>query len=157
MDGFQSAATALIRECFEGKPDSATYTWFVEGKEAILPTLDSIDAPTASLKSNESTSSLAGHASHILFALRGANAQRGGAQPEGTWEDSWAQQSVTEDQWNEVRENIRTEYLSLIKWFEENQDWSAERIHIGALSMLPHMAYHLGAMLQIVRIANRVS
>lgn len=157
MSDFQSAAAYLLRECFEGRPDGQTYTWFVEGREAILPTLDALGAEEASIKPNEWTSSIAGHAFHILYALRGANAQRGGEEPEGTWEDSWKKQTASEAEWAEVRARIREEYSSLIKWFEENQDWSIEGIHVGALAMLPHMAFHLGAIQQIVRFTRQAS
>ncbi|MEQ1823069.1 MAG: DinB family protein [Fimbriimonadaceae bacterium] len=157
MSDFQSAATCLLRECFEGRPIDQPYTWFVEGREAILPTLDATDADTASIKPNEMTSSIAGHAYHILYALRGANAQRTGAATEGTWEDSWKEQAASAAEWDEVRARIREEYSSLVKWFEENEDWSPEQIHVGALAMLPHMAFHLGAIQQIVRFTKQVN
>lgn len=150
-DNLQVAAAYMLQECFEGRPDGQDYTWFVEGREAILPTLDQVDAGAASIKPNEATSSIAGHANHILYALRGANAHQGGEAPEGTWEDSWRKQAVTENEWNQLRSSIRAEYESVLNWYRTNRDWSDSGVAHGTVAMLPHMAFHLGAIQQIRR------
>jgi hypothetical protein len=152
MNEFQGAASYLFRECFEGRPEGRDYTWFVEGREAILPTLDTLTGERASIKANAATASIAGHAYHILYTLRGANAQRGGPEPEGTWEDSWKKQDANPEEWDQLRLQIRNEYESFINWYETNEEWSADDMILGCLALLPHMAFHLGAIQQIVRV-----
>lgn len=149
---FQSTATLLFREAFEGREADKDYTWFVEKKEGIFDALNSVDSRQASKKPSGACSSIAGHAYHMLYALRGANTVHGGAKPEGTWTESWSRQSVSSADWEELKTEIATEYQTFISWFESNQDWSDDETRIGALAALPHMAFHLGAIRQILKV-----
>lgn len=149
---FHESATYLFRECFEGREPGNNYTWFVEGLEGIFYTLDQVDAARASTKPTERCNSIVGHAYHMLFAMRGANAQCGGKAPEGTWEDSWKKQEANEDEWAQLKADLRAEYDSFIRWYAANEDWSPEHLVMGSLALLPHMAFHLGAINQLVRI-----
>ncbi len=149
---FHAAASYLFRECFEGRQPGKDYTWFVEGKEGIFHGLGQVDSARASIRPTDRSSSVAGHAYHILYALRGANAQRGGQMPEGTWEDSWKKQEATPEEWKQVQADIRAEYDSFIAWYTANEEWSIDGIVIGSLALLPHMAFHCGAIQQLVRI-----
>lgn len=149
---FHDAATYLLRECFEGIPEGKSGTWFVEGKEGLLNGLDSIDAERASVKPTDRCSSIAGHSYHILYTLRGANGWHGGQQPEGTWNDSWKKQDVTPAEWDALRAAIKSEYEKYTSWYAANEEWSKEDIVVGTLAILPHMAFHLGAVQQLLRI-----
>jgi hypothetical protein len=149
---FQPNATLLFREAFEGRAPENDYTWFVEKKEGIFDALESIDFVSASRKPSEDCSSIAGHAFHILYTLQLENTIHGGAKPEGTWSDSWKIQSVTEPEWADLKDHIKAEYRSFLAWFEANSDWSREDVKTSALSCLPHMAFHLGAIRQILKV-----
>lgn len=152
MKDFQASAAYLLQECFEGRPEGQDYTWFVEGKKGILNGLEEIDAAQASIRPSDRCSSIAAHAYHILYALRGANAQRGGPEPEGTWEDSWKKQEATPEEWEQLKSDIRAEYQSLVEWFRTNQTWDQDGMIVGALAMVPHMSFHLGAIRQILKV-----
>ena len=153
-DKFQSAAAVLLREAFEGIPQGQKYTWFVEKREGIFDALESLDAEAASRKPAPQLSSAAGHAYHMLYALRWANTPQGRPRPEGDWESTWARQSVSREEWADVQANIRSEYELFIAWFDSNTDWERENSEISALGSLPHLAYHLGALRQIVVAAH---
>lgn len=149
---FRDAAALLFRECFEGVPAGKDYTWFVQGKEGILDALESTSASRASIKPSEHCASIAAHAYHILFALRGAGESIGMPGPEGTWESSWDKQTATPEEWEELINEIRSTYTQLLKWFESNEEWSDPEAVVGSLALLPHMAFHLGAIRQLMKL-----
>jgi hypothetical protein len=152
--GFQLAATMLLREAFDGIPAGQDYTWFVQGKEGVFDALTSIDAETASRKPSPTCASIAAHANHILFILQCANVDQGRPEPEGTWEGTWERQAVTDPAWTSLVESIREEYSLLLGWLEKNTDWSQKDAFVGALVPLPHIAFHLGAIRQILRLVH---
>ncbi|RYG31589.1 hypothetical protein EON81_22545 [bacterium] len=147
---FRDVAVILLREAFEGRAEGNDYTWFVEGKEGIFDALASMDAKVASKKPFRNAPSLAAHAYHVLYILRWANTWHGGPEPQGDWESSWAKQSASSQEWAELQNLIRTEYRRYLDWFAANKDWSPEQIRLSTLANLPHLAYHLGAMRQII-------
>jgi len=150
----QSAAVTLLREAFEGREPDKDYTWFVERKEGIMDALATVDAQRASKKPSESCASIAAHAYHILFALQSANSYLGREKPLGNWESSWLKQTATPDEWSAVSTKIWEEYVFFRDWFAAKQDWTEAdpETWIGALAQLPHMAFHLGAIRQIMKI-----
>src|SRR6476469_540968 len=97
--GFQQAAVTLVREAFEGIPAGQDYTWFVQGKEGVFDALTSVDAEAASRRPSPTCASIAAHTNHLLYILRSANTCQGRPEPEGTWEDTWKKQTVTEAEW----------------------------------------------------------
>lgn len=154
MTGFQQAAAVLFKEAFEGIPPGADGTWFVQGKEGIFDALTSISAESASYKPLPDCPSIAAHAYHLLYALRWANTSQGRPAPEGTWESSWAKQSATDAEWGELIQTIKSEYELYFGWLKCNDDWSGEDAYIGGLGIVPHVAYHLGAIRQLLYIVN---
>ncbi len=149
---FQEGAAYLLGECFEGIPPGKSGTWFVEGKEGILNGLNEVDAARASIKPTERCSSIAAHAYHILYAMRWANSWHGGPEPEGSWNDSWKKQDVTSQEWEELKAEVKRQYEEYAAWYNANENWSKEDIVVGSLAIVPHMAFHLGAIQQLVRI-----
>ena len=149
---FQSAAVMLLRECFEGKEPVNTYTWFVEGKEGLFDAFDSLTAGKASHRPGPDSATIAAHCYHLLYALRGSNTVHGAPEPAGSWSDSWLKTEATEAEWEELKAAIRTEYASFMQWFRNHSEWSDETTLCGALTTLPHMAFHLGAIRQLMRL-----
>lgn len=47
VETFRSSLLLLLRECFEGIPEGAESTWFVQGKEGIFDALNSLSAEEA--------------------------------------------------------------------------------------------------------------
>ena len=149
---FRPALVVLFRECFEGIPEGASGTWFVQGKEGIFDALESVSARQASAKPVDGLSSIAGHVNHVLFALQLGNAHIGGTKPKGTWETSWDVQSVDETDWSNMKATIMLEYDFFMNWLATNDDWSYPDNVTGSLAQLPHMSYHLGAIRQLMKL-----
>lgn len=142
----------LLRECFEGRPEGQDYTWFVEGKEGIFDALEVTSAEKASIKPSPTCASIAAHTYHIRYALRGANAYLGGPEQEGDWESSWTKQTVTQEEWDELKKDVRYQYDFFVNYFKGEPDFSDEGNLVGFTAQLPHMAFHLGAIRQIMKI-----
>ena len=148
----KDAYLTLFRECFEGRADGNDYTWFVEGKEGIFEALESTSAERASRKPTPNCASIAAHVYHIRYALRGCNAYIGGPAVEGDWESSWAKQVVDDAEWQGLKADVRYEYEFFLRWLEPNTEWSDSGVVLGVLAQLPHMAYHLGAIRQLMKV-----
>jgi hypothetical protein len=148
----RDAYLTLFRECFEGRAEGNDYTWFVEGLEGIFDALDSTSAEKASVKPTAECASIAAHAYHIRYTLRGGNAHIGGPPIEGDWESSWSKQSVTPEEWEQLKADVRYEYAFFLRWFEANEDWSDPVVRTGVMAQLPHFAYHLGAIRQLMKV-----
>ena len=147
------AQLELLRECMYGLADGARWTHFVEGKEALLPTLRSLSAREASSFGAEHGPTIASHAWHIRYMLQGANAHCGdGPKPEGDWESSWSRADVTESEWTALVEEIEARYRCLVAWIKAQPSWEDVDIATGVLSLLPHLAFHLGAIRQLMRL-----
>jgi hypothetical protein len=148
---FSTACATLLREACEGIEPEKSGTWFVQGKEGLFDALDSIDAAQASRQACPGCSSIAAHANHVLYMLRGAATSLGGQAPEGTWESTWNVQSVNEREWDEMRNAIREQVRELLPWYESGAPWrNNSEFATGALALLPHIAYHLGAIRQLL-------
>lgn len=147
------AFVTLFRECFEGIRAGASGTWFVEKHEGILDALRTVSAERASYRIDPDSPTLAAHAYHMLYALRGLTSFLGRPEPEGSWEDSWSKQSATEEEWAELGKAIEAEYRVFLNWLDGDPDWGDEPDNrTGGLAILPHMAYHLGAMRALMRL-----
>lgn len=148
----QPAAVELFREAFEGRAEGKNYTWFVEGREAILPTMDEVDAMAASHSPGHGLPSLAAHAYHLRYVLHWCNVPDGDTPPEGDWESTWSKQVVSDEEWAALRSEIRERYARALAWMAKNDDFSVENGPMRFLSPLPHVAYHLGAMRVILKL-----
>lgn len=148
----QSAAATLFREAFEGRPEGKDYTWFVQGKEAILPTLDEVDAMAASHSPGFGLPSLAAHAYHLRYILHWLNVPSGELRPEGDWESTWEKQVVTDAEWTALRGEIRQLFEQAVAWMASNEEWPVENAPLMFLAPLPHVAYHLGSMRVILKL-----
>jgi hypothetical protein len=149
---FLPALVQLFREAFEGKPDDQPYTWFVEGKEGIFDALDSLTAEVASRSPSARCATIAAHTFHIRFALAGANAYISGREPSGSWESSWEKQTVTDQEWTELTGSVRREYEAYLAWLSGGPEWPGADTVTGTLALLPHMAFHLGAIRQLIKV-----
>lgn len=153
MDLFKNALITLVSEEFEGIPEGASGTWFVEGKEGIFDALETHNAAIASRRPSDECASIADHANHILFAMRGLNCElTGSPAPEGTWTSSWAKQEMNPEEWVETVQGVRHEYGVFKGWLSEVKEWKSEDQVTAAMTFLAHMAFHLGAIRQILKV-----
>lgn len=147
------ALDKLFRETFEGVAPGESGTWFVEGKEGIFDAFDRLNADQASFCAPGCTS-VAAHLRHTWYYLSRINLfARGEIPPPADWEGSWQPERVTVEGWEELRERLRLEYEAFREKLREEPDLDQDAT-TGALANLAHAAYHLGAVRQLLKIAE---
>ncbi|WDL96695.1 hypothetical protein [Alicyclobacillus sp. ALC3] len=142
----------MLREAFEG-PANPKQTWFTnnEPNSGFFGVLDELSANEASTFVYGTT--LAAHANHVRYHISGTNELlKSGQYPEMNWVKSWATTSVTEQRWNKIREELRSEYSTLMEAFDGIQ-WN-EQLSNEVLASLAHSTYHLGAIQQMLKVVK---
>ncbi|WP_174615498.1 hypothetical protein [Virgibacillus ihumii] len=140
------AINERIKEGFEGP--RGVGSMFTDPNTAIFETLEQLSSEEASIPVHGTT--VAAHTDHTRFYLWGTNVVlKKGKQPEMNWGESWRITSVNETQWYQIQDELRNEYLTLIKNID-TVDWNTQTIN-EALGSLAHSAYHLGAIRQMIK------
>jgi hypothetical protein len=154
-ESFRKVLLELFSEAYDGP--SKGYTWFIDNapKSGMLGTLEDITSEEASRTFTESGSSIAAHTEHIRWSLALSNAYMRGEQPKTPWSESWLVKTVTGDEWNTLRSNLRTEYETLRQGIEKQQDFSDEQILTGAFGFVAHAGYHLGSIRQMKKLLEK--
>ena len=148
---FRRALETLLIEIFDGPPGRDAYV-LNPGDPGLLRQLDSIDAAAASTRPMPGKTTIASHVDHVHFGLTLLNRWAAGeANPwaNADWNASWQRTTVTADQWQSLRDNLRRQADTWRKAVAGRTDWD-DVTAAGALSSAAHTAYHLGAIRQIL-------
>ncbi|GAA0609387.1 hypothetical protein GCM10009001_28540 [Virgibacillus siamensis] len=138
----------IVKETFEGPPSGGSMFTESRPNSGLFGTLDQLTANEASIAVNATT--VAAHADHTRFYLWGTNAiLKDGKQPKMDWGESWKINSVNEKQWNRIKEELRSEYVTLLEALDVTE-WN-KLLAIEISGSLAHSAYHLGAMRQMLK------
>lgn len=153
-------AVNLLREAYEGVAEG-TPTWFIDGgaDSGILSLLRGVSAEEAYRTpggGSESGNTVASHAGHLLWSLALANRTMRGEPYQANWSESWNPLEHGAAAWDNLRANLAREYEdlrdSLTVLFQSagsTVDLDEDMI-TGILAMVPHGAYHLATMQQIM-------
>jgi len=142
----------LFRETFEGMPEGRNYTWFVQGREAFLDALDKVSAAQASRRHGADSNSIGSHLHHVRSFLYWFNCHVNHNPVETDWEGTWKKQTFDETEWNELRTDFKTQYEGVVKWLEDNEEWAGTDGIVATIAILPHSAYHLGAVRTLMKV-----
>jgi hypothetical protein len=152
---FHSAVSKLLTEIFDGPPGAEAYI-LNPGDPGFHRQLQAISASKASAQPIPGKPSIAAHVDHIHFGLSLLTRWFSGEEnpwADADWNGSWKRNSVTEDQWNSLREKLKKEADVWQKAVAVRGQWN-EMAAAGALSTIAHTAYHLGAIRQIIANAG---
>jgi hypothetical protein len=148
---FQRALSKLLSEIFDGPTGNEAYV-LNPGDPGLLRQLDSLDARAASTRPMPGKTTIAAHVDHVLFGLTLLNRWAAGEEnpwADADWNASWQRTTVTDEQWQALRDRLRQQsgawQIAVKEWANWN-DISAA----GAISSAAHTAYHLGAIRQIM-------
>jgi hypothetical protein len=153
---FQRALVNLLTETFDGPPGQEAYL-LNPGDPGLLRQLDTIDASAASQRPMPGKTTIAAHVDHIHFGLAILNRWAAGEANPWVGADfsaSWQRTTVTEDQWQTLRADLRQEAQQWRQVVASRADWDAVSA-AAALSTAAHTAYHLGAVRQILAGLNK--
>lgn len=142
----------LLTEAYAGPPDP-TSTWFIDNEpnSGILGILDGVSAKEASTSvdnSGERGTTIAANAEHLRWSLATISAAIRG-EPMGDWKESWRLLYTDGAEWDRLRSALRAEFEMLRELLNSQTDLPEEYLS-GFLALLPHAAYHLGTIRQMI-------
>jgi len=140
----------LLRETFEGaKPGEGTQ--YVDREGGIRQSLAALTAAQAS-RSRDGHPSIAAHVRHMAFHLRVSHEWIRGDHSKRDWIGSFKPFEVNDDEWKAVQQELERERRTFIDVMRGLSD--AEVVENGAgMGTIAHLAYHLGALRQLLHDA----
>lgn len=141
-----------FREAYEGPGEE--YPWFIDPSpdSGLLGTLDSLTAREASKPITRGGTTIAAHAEHLRWSLALANALFNGDVGQPDIAESWRVRVVDADEWKTLRFELRREFTLLHHAIERQANWSDAEFLSGTIALVPHAAYHLGAIRQMITV-----
>lgn len=138
----------LFTETFESPiKDGNAY---LDKGTGIFMTLGAVSAEDASKPAFPGTTTLAAQTEHLRFYLVALAGFISGAHTRVEWAESWKLTTVTPEEWNTLRTGLHETYLHTAGLIREFDRWNEDELG-GALAMLTHSAYHLGAIRQLAK------
>jgi len=148
---FQRAVSKLLTEIFDGPPGTEAYI-LNPGDPGLLGQLEKISAAAASEQPIPGKPSIAAHVDHVHFGMSLLTRWISGEEnpwADADWNGAWKRNTVTDEQWRTLRDNLRKESDTWRKAVGVRTEWD-DMTAAGALSTIAHTAYHLGAIRQIL-------
>ncbi len=149
----------LLTEAYAGPPNPSS-TWFIDNEpnSGILGILDGVSAAEASRPVDgmgNPGSTIAANAEHLRWSLALSNAAMRGEPFQGNWKESWRLLNADSAEWDRLRAELRTEFETLRRAIQTQTELPDEYL-TGVLALLPHAAYHLGTIRQMIeRVRER--
>lgn len=142
---FVESIAYLLRETFEGSPEGQPSAYLDRGI-GFFNTLAGINSASASREFHSTT--IAAQTEHAKFYLDRLCEFLNGRTERVNWEDSWLIETVSEPEWDALRQSVRRAYENALRCLAEDRVWT--EINAGmAIGLVAHSAYHLGAIRQI--------
>jgi len=149
-DTFLAQVVDLLRETFEGGlPGQGTQ--YLDHSSGIRSTLRSLTAEQASRRF-EGHPSIVAHVRHMNFHLRVTSEWILGDHSRRDWAQSFEPQSVSAEEWPKLLQELEASRQELVRVIES---LTPERFaeEGGAIGATAHLAYHLGAIRQVMHRA----
>jgi hypothetical protein len=157
MHQFIQSILTLFSEAYTGPADPSS-TWFIENEpdSGILGIIAGVSASEASWSSNLSApgTTIAAHVEHLRWSLANANHALEGDEYQGSWKESWNTLEVDEARWKQLKNELHKEYETLLANLRKQNDMPDDTL-TGAIALLPHAAYHLGTIRQLIERARQ--
>lgn len=146
-----SSLSTLLGELVDGTPPAGGYM-LNRGDVGLLRALDRLSADQASRIVNGG-SSIAAHVDHVMYGIGLMNRWAAGeSNPwrDADWAASWRRTTVTAEGWQKLRQELADQlrrWQGAIKQPREVGELDLSRV----ISIIAHLAYHLGAIRQMDR------
>jgi len=151
---------ALLKEAYDGPPDVNSHTWFNDNDPTagifgqIMP-ISAIQASKSADGTGNPGTTVASHVEHLRWSLANANGAMRGEMYQSDWKQSWTVTVVDEAGWNILRNQLRDEYQTICKAIEKQTTLESDYLN-GLLGMIPHAAYHLATIRQIIERVQKL-
>ena len=151
----QSIAT-LFSEAYAGPADPKS-TWFIDNEpdSGILGIIAGVPASEASWssKKNNPGTTIASHVEHLRWSLAHANGVLMGKPYPANWAESWNTLAADETNWGRLKNELRAEFETLLENLRKQEDLPGDYL-TGVMALIPHAAYHLGTLRQLIERAR---
>jgi len=145
---FQKEMLTLLEETFVRH--HGVYT---DKGTSFFETLAGIDSKKASRVLPGLNESIAGHVFHTGFYIDVLIEYVTGKRKGKTdWDASWRIKTVNDDEWEKLVLSLKEQYAVLQRFVQADENLKTEDFLGGALGILAHCAYHLGAVRQLMDI-----
>jgi hypothetical protein len=122
---------------------------YLDKGTSLFETLDTVTAEEASRPVSASCASIAGQVEHVRFylqVLQDYMQQKEVGKVD--WAASWYLKTVTSEEWEALKQRLRSAYQDLTALAKGFETWQGENELGGALAIVVHTAYHLGEIRQ---------
>lgn len=137
----------VLRETFEGSPVGEGSAYLDNGV-GVFPTLEKLSAEQVSTYFGETT--IAAHTEHFKFYLDRICEFLRGRTEKVNWEQSWLIETVSDEEWKNLRDAVKKSHENVLQTFAEIETWNTDNIG-DAVAIVAHSAYHLGAIRQMAK------
>jgi len=146
MNHWAKAATDTFSEAMG--TEEIDRRFFREKDEGIFDILDRLAADQASQRM-PNCNSIVAHARHMMRYIDGDLVAIHGGEPSEDWDETWSIQEMDEQQWAELRRELRNKCAEWSSLIEANPVWENPEWMRGTIGSVAHAAYHLGAIRQL--------
>lgn len=146
-DDFLKGVLFILGETFEGSPEGQGSAYLDHGI-GVLPTLDKLSAEQVSTYFGATT--IAAHTEHAKFYLDRICEFMRGREEKVNWEQSWLIETVSDEEWKNLRGAVKKSYENVLQTFAEIETWNEDNIG-DPIAIIAHSAYHLGAIRQMMK------
>ena len=151
MAALGDSLALLFSELIDGPKDQCYM--LNRGDRGLLSSLDQLSASTASRTSPGGGASIAAHVDHLLYGVRLLNQWAGGEETpwaDADWTLSWTRGTVIDEEWATLRADFAAEARQCQAALAQAEDLEGVELN-GAIAIVVHLGYHVGAIWQIDR------
>jgi hypothetical protein len=138
----------LLGELF-GRPVSEDVFVLDQHSDGLLPVIEHLSAQQASAVVPPETISIASHCGHILFLLNQYRLADQGQPLSTDWVGSWRYKTVSEAEWNDLRNELTTAYADVAARISSRDFWP-DPPQIALTIILTHCSFHVGQVRQLL-------
>ncbi|QDT66222.1 DinB family protein [Calycomorphotria hydatis] len=148
---FEPALATILTELTQGA--ESNFCWVLNPNDAgLIPLLRSLNAEAAQSRPAPDRKSIAEHAHHLRYSVTLLNRWAGGEEnPFATadWAGSWVAPEFSDNDWQQFVNDFEQQLTQWAKAVTEPREWDQFSLP-GALASAAHVAYHFGAVRQLV-------
>lgn len=149
MSDVTAQLLAALKEGFDGR---ATFGYFTDSGPGVglVATVGALSAAQVFLESGGT--SIAAHVQHIVYSCDAAADWISGVRKSHDWGKTWSVKTVDHATWKALRMKLPERHARLRQAIETHAGDSVESMGGGAIGAVAHLAHHLAAIRQKVRL-----
>ncbi len=150
----QKVLQDLLREILFGPPGDWAFV-LNPGSPGLLAVLEPVAYSQAVKVPPGCNASIAAHTNHLLYSLDLIHQwAEGDPNPFATadWGRSWTVDGLDEQEWSQIKARLRDRSGYWLEFLSKPREWDPISLS-GATASLPHIAYHFGAIKQLLKVS----